>query len=115
MADGVLRELKTGTQGEVLKIVGGCPVRAIREILEDGSEVYLGDIYISRCLWPYIVDEHERDRLKKENESREIGDSEIFWTFGGAHMPGLWQLEPWHLNLTVYQITWHQAIMAEVS
>ena len=82
-AGAVLRELEESANDKTLKIVGGCPVRSIREVADDGSDIYLGDVGIARCGWAYVVDEDERKRLEHENYSRSAGDPGIVWAFGG--------------------------------
>jgi hypothetical protein len=67
-----------------------CPVRVIREVLENGEDVYLGDIGINRLgdgklLAPpgAEVDNELVARYAGENAQREPGDPDIVWTIGG--------------------------------
>ncbi|GJE91527.1 GNAT family N-acetyltransferase [Phanerochaete sordida] len=62
--------------------VGSCPVRYIREVRADGSDVLLGDIDVHRCAYPDVADVEERLRLAKVNADRELGDPEIDWCIG---------------------------------
>jgi len=68
--------------GEDVFIVGGCPVRILRERKEDGSDMYLGDLGIDRHGFPLVVDEEEKARKTRENEAKSIGDPTIIWSFG---------------------------------
>ena len=65
------------------KIVGGCPVRILREVQPDGTELYLGDLGVDRCGFPGVLDTAERARLSKENDARDVGDERIVWCLGG--------------------------------
>lgn len=66
-----------------LKLVGGCPVRHIREVLPDGTDIYLGDIGIHRAGREEVLDPGERTKAVEENEKKAVGDPSIIWTFGG--------------------------------
>ena len=65
------------------KIVGGCPVRILREVQPDGTELYLGDLGVSRCGFPHGREGADRERLSAENDAREVGDESIVWCLGG--------------------------------
>ncbi|KIP04988.1 hypothetical protein PHLGIDRAFT_92733 [Phlebiopsis gigantea 11061_1 CR5-6] len=84
-AEAALQEYKDAvaqsTDGS-RKLVSRCPVRYIREVQEDGTDVYLGDVDIHRCGYPDVQDAAERARLCRENESRELGDPELMWCIG---------------------------------
>ncbi|CAK5280769.1 unnamed protein product [Mycena citricolor] len=43
-ADDILAQLEAAKDDTELKTVDGCPVRSIREVREDGTDVFLGDI-----------------------------------------------------------------------
>ncbi|EIW86924.1 hypothetical protein CONPUDRAFT_115792 [Coniophora puteana RWD-64-598 SS2] len=79
----VLEELEADTSkpGEPIKLVEMCPARMLREVQEDGSEVYIGDIGIVRSRMDHILDPLERAERIKENEEKELGDLTILWTF----------------------------------
>lgn len=67
------------------KIVDTCPVGAIREVKEDGTDNFLGHIGFFRCPWMELagsVDWDKKDERVKENNAREAGDPEIVWTVG---------------------------------
>ena len=75
-----------------LKFVAEFPVRAIREVQEDGTDIYIGDIGISRCSHGELMDlngpgvdwENASER-KKVNDSFELGDPRILWAIGGTY------------------------------
>ncbi|KAJ7110293.1 hypothetical protein C8R43DRAFT_936300, partial [Mycena crocata] len=52
-SDALLDELDVARNDVGLKIVEGCPVRSIREIQDDGTQVYIGDvgIHLARHVW----------------------------------------------------------------
>ncbi|KAI6047834.1 acyl-CoA N-acyltransferase [Pisolithus marmoratus] len=77
--------LRPGLGG--LKVVGGCPVRHIREVLPDGTDVYLGDISIGRALFEGIINPEERRKQVEINESKAVGDPSIVWMFGDYIAP----------------------------
>jgi hypothetical protein len=68
---------------EELTVVDFCPVRSIREVQEDGTEVLIGDIGIRRCTWSEIANEYERAQKVSKNNDRQAGDGEIVWQVGG--------------------------------
>lgn len=63
------------------KWVDGCPVHSIREMQEDGTDVYIGDITIRRedpaNAWA---------RAEKDNLSKAVGDPTILWSIGGSRV-----------------------------
>jgi len=65
-----------------LKAVGICPVRYIREVRPDGTDVCLGDIWIHRSQMEEVLDPDERKKAVEENDAKEAGDPSIVWTFG---------------------------------
>jgi len=81
-SDAVLRDLKEAGGDGKLKIVDDCPVRSLREVKEDGTDVYLGDCTIDRWGWPEIVDRDQRQRLTDGNVARKAGDPDILWGIG---------------------------------
>lgn len=84
-SEGIVAELReedrVNPDGR-LKLVGGCPVRHIREVLPDGTDIYLGDIGIGRAPMEEEVDPDERKRAVEANEGKAVGDPTIVWTFG---------------------------------
>ncbi|GAA5907712.1 GNAT family N-acetyltransferase [Sporobolomyces salmoneus] len=55
------------------------PFSTIRE-KETGE--WFGEIGVCRWEFREIADEKERERLRKENDERAIGDEELIWSFG---------------------------------
>jgi len=83
-SDDILRELAEAGEGQAdspLPAVGGCPVRHLREVKEDGTDVFIGTIEIRRCCFQG-EDPQTRDRLQKENAERAVGDPDIVWCIG---------------------------------
>ncbi|KAJ3789957.1 acyl-CoA N-acyltransferase [Lentinula aff. detonsa] len=87
----ILQELKDAEGNDTLKLVGGSPVRCIREIKEDGTDVLIGDIHLRRCetmeLAPGMKNDSESwedspKLLGVANMRRENGDPEILWSVG---------------------------------
>ncbi|KDQ63163.1 hypothetical protein JAAARDRAFT_29169 [Jaapia argillacea MUCL 33604] len=79
-SDSVLRELEEGFQnggGTELPFVGGCPVRSLREVKEDGEEVFIGDCTIIRGRDVEIGAE-----AAKASAEKQVGDPEIIWAIG---------------------------------
>lgn len=68
------------------QFVGSHPIRYIREVQEDGTDIFLGDVLIDRCGYPDVENGTEKAGLVKANEAREIGDEEIVWCVGGEHI-----------------------------
>ncbi|KAJ7114157.1 hypothetical protein C8R43DRAFT_1138439 [Mycena crocata] len=60
----------------------GCPVRHIREVLEDGTEVYIGAATLIRSNFPYIRDAAQKARRFAENNALQTGDADIEWHTG---------------------------------
>lgn len=90
-SDAVLAELETAKDKTELITVGHCPVQAIREVLDNGQDVYLGDINFTRLrdgklLGPsgVEVNAEQAPRYAAENAGRAIGDPDIVWTVGGV-------------------------------
>ena len=74
----ILDQMRTSEPGSP---VDGCPVHILREIREDGTDVFIGDISFSRQHFPEISDPVERERRKQENNACPSGDSRIVYTF----------------------------------
>lgn len=73
-SDAIFSEIMEGNI-----FVGGCPVRSIREVQEDGTEVFIGDIGIDRedPDGPWV------DAENAENMNKRVGDPTIMWSIGG--------------------------------
>ncbi|KDQ63162.1 hypothetical protein JAAARDRAFT_29166 [Jaapia argillacea MUCL 33604] len=84
-SDNILRELEEGFQnrgGTALPFVGGCPVHSLREVKEDGEEVFIGDCSIVRGRHLEIGEE-----AAKVNAEKQVGDPEIIWAIGDYLAP----------------------------
>ena len=65
-----------------LMILSGCPVSSIRELQDDGSDIFLGSLDITRCTrFDYLLDK-EREALVEQNLRFAVGDSRIIWEIG---------------------------------
>lgn len=65
-----------------LMILGGCPVSSIRELQDDGSDIFLGSLDITRCTrFDYLPDKG-REALVEQNLRFAVGDSRIIWEIG---------------------------------
>lgn len=106
-----MRAKQVSSRGGDLRVVDVCPIGCIREELEDGSDVYIGDIGFSRCTWPEVTDVEERERLIAENEEKKPGDPEIIWQIGGERV--IFFFSSIGLAEEHVQTTWHQVIIAE--
>ncbi|KAI0053431.1 hypothetical protein FA95DRAFT_1552492 [Auriscalpium vulgare] len=78
----VWKELQEASADGPLKIVAGCPVRAIRCWKEDGTDVFIGDCGFMRHTFADVADLDERTRLVAENKARPPGDPNIIWSIG---------------------------------
>lgn len=58
------------------------PIKAIREVKEDGTEVYIGNVALIRKIYRDVEDEQERERLKGLNYAMPPGDPKIIWSLG---------------------------------
>jgi hypothetical protein len=76
--DEVVGELQSTPDGPF----SGCPVRHIREVQEDGSEVFIGDVVLGRSGFTHVLDAEERSRLVAENNARAVGDPDVVWNVG---------------------------------
>ena len=81
--------MKNFKDDQTLKIVGECPVRAIREVRDDSTDIYIGDIGISRCHYGELIDLNGVDwengsKRKEENDALEVGDPRILWAIGST-------------------------------
>ena len=88
LADEIMKELEDARDDQTLKIVRECPVRYLREVKEDGSDIFIGSLDITTCLYgevmgPDGVDWENKKKREDENNSLKTGDSRIVWCFGG--------------------------------
>ena len=88
IAEETFRELEDAKDDPELKIVKECPVSYLREVKEDGSDVFIGVLDINTCIYgevmgPDGVDWENKKKLEDENNSLKVGDARIVWCFGG--------------------------------
>lgn len=81
--DDVLRELAAEKPEDQPTLFGTCPVRTLREVKPDGTDIMLGDLELDRCGYPDVQDVGERESLAMENMLRPVGDPGIAWCIGG--------------------------------
>lgn len=60
------------------KYIDGCPVRAIREVHEDGSDTLIGDLGVYR----EAPDVPWLEEGEKDNDLKRVGDPTIVWLVG---------------------------------
>lgn len=89
---GVLKELEDAKDEQELITVGRCPVQSLRELKEDGSDIFIGDISLVRCMHGELMGPAGPDgvdwdnKVSREESNNQIpnGDPQIIWSFGGA-------------------------------
>ncbi|TFK41961.1 GNAT domain-containing protein [Crucibulum laeve] len=91
-SDALFAELEAARDQEALILTHQCPVRCIREVKEDGTDVFIGDIGFTRFpngefIGTDGVDWENKERNVKENEQRQLGDPEIIWSIGDLLAP----------------------------
>jgi len=77
-SDNILEDLRGGKT-----VVDGCPVQHIREVQPDGTDLFLGDLSVTRNGWLEVTDRVLREKMTKENLEKPVGDPSIVWTLGG--------------------------------
>jgi len=65
------------------KYIDGCPLRAIREVQEDGSQIFIGDLNVDRR----SNDVPWRAEDEKDNATKPNGDPTIVWSIGCEFIP----------------------------
>jgi len=88
-SDKILEDLREGKM-----VVDGCPVQHIREVRSDGTDLFLGDLSVSRNGWPEVTDEELRENMTKENLEKPVGDPSIVWTLGGMFQSAIERPQP---------------------
>ncbi|KAG6811572.1 hypothetical protein H0H92_006821 [Tricholoma furcatifolium] len=90
MSDASLSALEAARDASEPILVEHSPVRAIREVNEDGSDTYLGDIGLIRTKeGKFLVSPNEYENEEKktqclaDNNALPLGDPNIVWSFGG--------------------------------
>ncbi|KAF8808010.1 acyl-CoA N-acyltransferase [Phlegmacium glaucopus] len=82
-----LKELEDAKDEPTLKFVNRCPVTFLREVKEDGTDIFIGSIDMTTCvhgelMGPDGVDWENKEKREKENNSLELGDPRKIWCFG---------------------------------
>jgi len=82
-----LKELEDEKDNSTLKTVKRCPVSFLREVKEDGTEVFIGSLAIATAMHgelmgPDGVDWENKKKREEENDKLEAGDPRIIWRFG---------------------------------
>lgn len=87
----MLAQLDGAKDSDAALMVKSCPVRALREVQEDGTDVFLGDIDIGPCIYGELmggdVNWEEKERREKDNSSRKAGDVDAVWSVGCMSNP----------------------------
>lgn len=86
-SDSLIAELleQQNASNGIADLVDGCPVHALREVLPDGSDLFIGDLSFKRSNFFHIKPE-EASNLMEENESLPLGDPNIVWGIGGSSL-----------------------------
>ncbi|KAG6873828.1 hypothetical protein C0995_010440 [Termitomyces sp. Mi166 len=94
LSNGALEKLDAARDAPDPILLNDCPIRNIRELKEDGSDVLLGDIGIFRVadgkfLVPHgeDINEETKARYKAANDTLPLGDPDIAWTVGYYIIP----------------------------
>ncbi|KAG2042697.1 acyl-CoA N-acyltransferase [Suillus americanus] len=84
-SDDTLEYLRKGAEdfpNGPLQFVGASPVRYLREVKEDGTDVLIGDVNFKRSPFEEVLDEVERKRLQEDNAKKQAGDPTIQYAIG---------------------------------
>ena len=86
IAEQTLKELDNAKDEH--KFVKECPVSFLREVKDDGSDIFIGILGINPTVYGEImgpdgVDWENKKKLEDENNSLKTGDTRIIWCFGG--------------------------------
>jgi hypothetical protein len=86
IAEQTLKELDDA-KDDPLEFVKECPVSYLREVKEDGSDVFIGSLALTRCLYGELMGSdglhwENKKKLEDENNSLKAGDARIVWSFG---------------------------------
>lgn len=82
-ADALLNTIcspNTGHTNSHPRFVGGCPAKCIREVRNDGTDVFVGYITVHRGVYVDVPDETKRRTITEENEKKPIDDPSIRWS-----------------------------------
>jgi len=85
IAEQTLKELEDAKDEP--KFVKECPVSFLREVRDDGSDIFIGILDINPCVYgefmgPDGVNWENKKKLEDENNSLKTGDTRIIWCFG---------------------------------
>ena len=88
VAEEIMKELEDAKDDPTVKIVKECPVTYLREVKEDGSDILIGSLAITICVYGEImgpdgVDWENKKKWEDQNNSLKAGDPRIVWCFGG--------------------------------
>ena len=79
--DELLQNLRQA--GSEATFVDSCPVRTLREVRSDGSQVMIGSIGIGRSSFSFLESDEKRMQTAEDNMEKALGDPEITWEIGG--------------------------------
>jgi hypothetical protein len=107
-SDAILESLRKSEEDfpdGPLQFVNDCPVRHLREVKEDGTDVLIGDIGFRRGPFEEVLDKAERKRMQEENACKQAGDPTIQFVVGGTLV--LWSYDSELIFITVsYGLDW---------
>ncbi|KAJ7664933.1 acyl-CoA N-acyltransferase, partial [Mycena rosella] len=83
-SDKLLAELEAAQGDSAPKIVNGCPVGTIREVKEDGTDIFLGSIDLGLAGQPWELE--GSGRVSQETPRRDPSDPDI-WTLSDYLAP----------------------------
>ncbi|KAI6130158.1 hypothetical protein EV401DRAFT_1851464 [Pisolithus croceorrhizus] len=89
-ADALLNEIRsldTEHMDNYPKFVGGCPVKCVREVRKDGTDVFIGYITVHRGVFADVQGEIECQIVVEENNKKTVGDPSIRWSFRNVLLP----------------------------
>lgn len=84
-SDAILEYLRKSAEdfpNGPLQFVNASPVRHLREVKEDGTDVLIGDVNFRRSPFEEVLDEVERKRVQEDNADKQAGDPTIQYAFG---------------------------------
>jgi len=91
-ANAILQQLEEAKDNPTPIIVGSCPLRSLRQIKEDGADVYIGSLGIMRCMHgelmsPGAVNWADKEKNEERNNSIAVGESSVLWSMGNYLAP----------------------------
>ncbi|KAI6038886.1 hypothetical protein EDC04DRAFT_2569184 [Pisolithus marmoratus] len=82
-----IRHLNTEHPDSHPRFVGGCPIRCIREVQNDGTDIFIGYITVHRGIYADVLDETECQIVTEENSRKTVGDPSIRWSIRFVLLP----------------------------